>query len=54
MCKSEKVDQPKHNHPPNEGLLADEVDAGEDDDEDEAEHWHDYSKLEIVHQYSSH
>ena len=52
MCETQKVDQPEHHHPANEGLLTDEEDAGEDEGEEEAEHWHHHSELEIVHQNS--
>ena len=54
MCKTQEVDQPEHYHPADEGLLTDEVDAGEDDGEEETEDWHHHSELEIVHQYSPH
>ena len=54
MCKTQEVDQPEHYHPANEGLLTDEVDAGEDDGEEETEDWHHHPELEIVHQYSPH
>ena len=52
MCETQKVDQPEHHHPANEGLLTDEEDAGEDEGEEEAEHRHHHSELEIVHQNS--
>jgi hypothetical protein len=40
MCETQKVDQPEHHHPANEGLLTEEDDAGEDEGEQESEHWH--------------
>ena len=52
MCETQKVDQPEHHHPANEGLLTDEEDAGEDEGEEETEHRHHHSELEIVHQNS--
>ena len=52
MCETQKVDQPEHHHPANEGLLTEEEDTGEDEGEKEAEHRHHHSRLKIVHQNS--
>ena len=53
MCKTQEVDQPKHDHPANEGVMTDKEYADKDDGKKETEDWHHHPELEIVHQYST-
>ena len=40
MCKTQEVDQPKHDHPANEGEMTDKEYADKDDGKKETEDWH--------------
>ena len=52
--KPEEVDQPHGDDQPDEGLLAYEVDGGEVDGEEDADHGHHHSELHVVQQQSRH
>ena len=53
VCEPQEVDQPDRDNETIEGLLSYEVDGGEVDGEEEADHRHQHTELEVVQQQAA-